>query len=152
MHSIFNSLAEISMRILIILSLANKGKNLDTLTIIDFIATYSKDFKINDYNLHGDNHYNFGGFASRRLLIQNALALLLKKHYIKTIDSKNGIEYVILEEQKKVCEKLNSTYSKKYKETVKEVLFKLKNKSSKRIMDELNAHITNSIKEEKAYE
>ena len=36
----------------------------------------------------------------------------------------------------------------KYKEIVKEVLYKLKNKSSKRIINELNYHITNSIKEE----
>lgn len=148
MNSIFNSPAEVSMRILIILSISNKSKDIDTLTAIDFISTYSKDFKINDYNLHGDNNYNFSGFASRRVLIQKSLSLLLKKHYVKVIDSKNGIEYIIIEKQKKVCEKLNSTYSKKYKEIVKEVLYKLKNKSSKRIINELNYHITNSIKEE----
>lgn len=148
MNSIFNSPAEVSMRILIILSISNKSKDIDTLTAIDFISTYSKDFKINDYNLHGDNNYNFSGFASRRVLIQKSLSLLLKKHYVKAIDSKNGIEYIIIEEQKKVCEKLNSTYSKKYKEIVKEVLYKLKNKSSKRIINELNYQITNSIKEE----
>lgn len=148
MNSIFNSPAEVSMRLLIILSMNNRGKDIDTLTAVDFISTYSKDFKINDYNLHGDNSYNFSGFASRRLLIQKSLSLLLEKHYIKAIDSKNGIEYIIIEQQKKVCEKLNSTYSKKYKEIVKEVLSKLKNKSSKRIIDELNYHITNSIKEE----
>lgn len=148
MNSIFNSPAEVSMRILIILSISNKSKDIDTLTAIDFISTYSKDFKINDYNLHGDNNYNFSGFASRRVLIQKSLSLLLKKNYVKAIDSKNGIEYIIIEEQKKVCEKLNSTYSKKYKEIVKEVLYKLKNKSSKRIINELNYHITNSIKEE----
>lgn len=148
MNSIFNSPAEISMRILIILSMTNKGKDIDTLTAIDFISTYSKDFKINDYNLHGDNNYNFSGFASRRTLIKKSITLLLDKHYIKAIDSKNGIKYVIIEEQKKVCEKLNSTYSKKYKEIVKEVLLKLKNKSSKWIIDELNSHITNSIKED----
>lgn len=148
MNSIFNSPAEISMRLLIILSITNKGKDIDTLTAIDFISTYSKDFKINGYNLHGDNNHNFSGLASRRSLIQKSLSLLLEKHYIKAIDSKNGIEYVIIEQQKKVCEKLNSTYSKKYKEIVKEVLFKLKNKSSKKIINELNYHITNSIKVE----
>lgn len=148
MNSIFNSPAEVSMRILIILSLTNVGKDIDTLTAIDFISTYSKDFKINDYNLHGDNNYNFSGFASRRSLIQKSLSILLDKHYIRAIGSRNGIEYVILEQQKKVCEKLNSTYSKKYKEVVKDVLLKLKNKSSEKIIDELNCLITNSIKED----
>ncbi len=147
MNSIFNSTAEISMRILIILSLSNKGKDIDTLTAIDFIATYSKDFKINDYNLHGDNNYNFSGFTSRRALVQRSLSLLLSNNYIEMINSKNGIEYKIIEKQKKVCESLNSTYSKKYKEIVKEVLLTLKNKSNKKIMDMLNNHITNSVKE-----
>ena len=128
MNSIFNSAAEVSMRLLIILSMINKGKDIDTLTAIDFISTYSKDFQINDYNLHGDNSYNFSCFASRRLLIQKSLSLLLKKHYIKAIDSKNGIEYIIIEQRKKICDKLNSSYSKKYKEIVKEVLSKFKNK------------------------
>lgn len=147
MNSIFNSTAEISMRILIILSLSNKGKDIDTLTAIDFIATYSKDFKINDYNLHGDNNYNFSGFTSRRALVQQSLSLLLSNNYIEMINSKNGIEYKIIEKQKKVCENLNSTYSNKYKEIVKEVLSTLKNKSNKKIMDILNSHITNSVKE-----
>ncbi len=147
MNSIFNSAAEVSMRLLIILSMINKGKDIDTLTAIDFISTYSKDFQINDYNLHGDNSYNFSCFASRRLLIQKSLSLLLKKHYIKAIDSKNGIEYIIIEQRKKICDKLNSSYSKKYKEIVKEVLSKFKNKSSKRIINELNYHITSVIKE-----
>lgn len=106
MNSIFNSPAEVSMRILIILSISNKSKDIDTLTAIDFISTYSKDFKINDYNLHGDNNYNFSGFASRRVLIQKSLSLLLKKHYVKAIDSKNGIEYIIIEEQKKYVKNL----------------------------------------------
>lgn len=151
MNSIFNSSAEVSMRLLIILSLCNKGKDIDTLTAIDFISTYSKDFKINDYNLHGDNNYNFSGFASRRFLIQKSLSILVNNHYIEPIDSKNGIEYVILEQQRKVCEKLKSTYSKKYKEIVQVVLSKLKNKSSPKIISELNDRITNSIKE-KSYE
>lgn len=47
MNSIFNSTAKISMKILIIFSLSNKGKDIDTLTAIDFIATYSRDFKNN---------------------------------------------------------------------------------------------------------
>lgn len=149
MNNIFNSPTEVSMRLLMILSMTNKGKDIDTLTAIDFMATYSKDFEINEYNLHGDHNYNFSGFTSRRAFIKNALSLLLKNHYIKAIDSKYGIEYVIIEQQKKVCEKLNSTYARKYKETVKEVLSKLKNKSSKNIIDELNDYITSRRKEKK---
>lgn len=147
MSSIFNSNAEISMRLLIILSMTNKGENIDTLAAIDFISTYSKDFKINDYNLHGDNNYSLSGFSSRRILVQNALTILLKNHYIKIINSKTGIEYAIIDEQKKVCKKLNSTYSRKYKNIVKQVLSKFKYKSSKEIIETLHNQITNSIKE-----
>lgn len=142
MNNIFNSPAEISMRVLIILSLCSKGKDIDFLTAIDLMATYSQDFEINDNNLHGDSNYNFCGFASRRIFIKNALSLLLKKHYIKAIDSKNGIAYTIIEQQKKVCEKLNSTYAKKYKENVIQVLSNQKNKSREKIIDEFHHHIT----------
>lgn len=146
MSHIYNSFAEIAMRILIILSMNNHGKDIDFLTAIDFISTYSKDFKINDYNLHGDNNYNLSGFISRRLLIEKSLLLLLKTNYIKAINSKNGINYIISEKQKKVCEKLNSTYSIKYKSIVKQVLSKYKNKSRKTIINEINYHIKNNIK------
>lgn len=124
----------------------NHGKDIDFLTAIDFISTYSKDFKINDYNLHGDNNYSLSGFISRRLLIEKSLLLLLKTNYIKAINSKNGINYIISEKQKKVCEKLNSTYSIKYKSIVKQVLSKYKNKSRKTIINEINYHIKNNIK------
>ena len=127
--------------------MTNKGENIDTLAAIDFISTYSKDFKINDYNLHGDNNYSLSGFSSRRILVQNALTILLKNHYIKIINSKTGIEYAIIDEQKKVCKKLNSTYSRKYKNIVKQVLSKFKYKSSKEIIETLHNQITNSIKE-----
>lgn len=146
MSHIYNSFAEIAMRILIILSMNNHGKDIDFLTAIDFMSTYSKDFKINDYNLHGDNNYNLSGFISRRLLIEKSLLLLLKTNYIKAINSKNGINYIISEKQKKVCEKLNSTYSIKYKSIVKQVLSKYKNKSRKTIINEINYHIKNNIK------
>lgn len=146
MSHIYNSFAEIAMRILIILSMNNHGKDIDFLTAIDFISTYSKDFKINDYNLHGDNNYSLSGFISRRLLIEKSLLLLLKTNYIKAINSKNGINYIISEKQKKVCEKLNSTYSIKYKSIVKQVLSKYKNKSRKTIINEINYHIKNNIK------
>lgn len=146
MSHIYNSFAEIAMRILIILSMNNHGKDIDFLTAIDFISTYSKDFKINDYNLHGDNNYNLSGFISRRLLIEKSLLLLLKTNYIEAINSKNGINYIISEKQKKVCEKLNSTYSIKYKSIVKQVLSKYKNKSRKTIINEINYHIKNNIK------
>lgn len=152
MNNIFNSLPEVAMRILIILSISNKEKDIDTLTTIDFISTYSKDFQINDINLHGDNNFNYCGFASRRILIQKSLSVLLEKHFIKTIDSKNGIEYSIIEKHKKICENLKSTYSKKYKEIVNIVLFKYKNKSIKEIIDEVNEHITNNIKETNYYD
>lgn len=146
MSHIYNSFAEIAMRILIILSMNNHGKDIDFLTAIDFISTYSKDFKINDYNLHGDNNYSLSGFTSRRLLIEKSLLLLLKTNYIEAINSKNGINYIISEKQKKVCEKLNSTYSIKYKSIVKQVLSKYKNKSRKTIINEINYHIKNNIK------
>ena len=145
MSNVFNSIAETSMRILIILSSANSGLDIDTLTIVDFMSTYSKDFKINNYNLHGNNNYNFSGFASRRLQIKKALTALLNTQYIKAIDSVNGIEYIIIEDQKKVCGELKTAYSNQYKEIVSIVLSKIKQKNRQQIIDELNSYITNSI-------
>ena len=152
MNNFFNSLPEVAMRILIILSISNEEKDIDTITVIDFIYTYSKYFNINYINLHGDNNFNYCGFASRRMHIQKSLSVLLEKHFIKTIDSKNGIEYSIMEKHKKICENLKSTYSKKYKEIVNTLLIKTKNKSSKKLIDVVNDHITNSIKETNYYD
>lgn len=149
MNNIFNSTVEISMRVLIILSSIDEGFDIDTLTTIDFMSTYSKDFKINNYNLHGNNNYNFSGFASRRLQIKKAINALLNANYIKAYDSTNGIEYKINEDQKKVCNNLKSTYSLKYKKIVKLVLAKIKSKSREQIINELNLFITNSVIKER---
>ena len=146
MNNIFNSTCEIAMRILIILSIVDDGLDIDTLTCIDFISTYSKDFKINDINLHGDNNFNFSGFAARRTQIKKALTTLLAYNYIKVTDSASGIHYRIIDLENVPSQKLKSEYSRQYKEIVKMVLLKIKSKSSKQIYEELFSQINHSIK------
>ncbi len=149
MNNVFNSAAEIAMRILIILSSSEKGLDIDTITTIDFISTYSKDFKINDFNLHGNNNYNISGFASRRLQIKKAINALLNTNFIEPLDSTNGIEYKITARQTNVCTNLKSIYSLKYEEIVKLVLLQINSKSREQIMNELNLFITNNVIKER---
>lgn len=127
MLNIYSTITETSLRILIILSLYNEKTNIDTLTTIDFMATFGKYFDVSKNNLHGDNNFSYGEFTSRRELIKQSIQFLLKHDYIKTINSSNGINYNIFENVNEIVNNLTSSYSQAYKETVKSVLSKYKN-------------------------
>ena len=59
-NKVFNTVFEISMRLLLILSLSKKKKlTLDNLVTVDFISNYSKEFGLSGSNLHGDNEFSF---------------------------------------------------------------------------------------------
>ena len=71
---VFNTTFEISMRLLLMLSLVDKrGLTLDNLATADFIANYSKEFGLTDSNLHGDNEFSFSEYSTRRSFAQDAI-------------------------------------------------------------------------------
>ena len=61
---VFNTEFEISMRLLLVLSLSKNNKfTIDKLVTADFISNYSKEFGLSHSNLHGENEFSFSEFS-----------------------------------------------------------------------------------------
>lgn len=112
-NELFNSIYENSLRILLLLSIVEKGA-VDRLASFDFIATYGKCFGLASYNLHGDNEFMYSEFNVRRKNVQKALKELVLKGMVKVEKSDYGFIYILTNNGKKVCEKINNCYAIEY--------------------------------------
>ena len=78
MNSVYNSVHEIKIRILLLLECSTKEYvSADTIAGLDFITVYGKEFGVSNYNLHGDNRYKYSELPSRREVVRMALNILV---------------------------------------------------------------------------
>ena len=73
MTQIFNTNFEISRRLLLLLSIHKRELDIDVITALDLITTYSKNYDLGSENLHGDNSLSFSEITIRRELISKAI-------------------------------------------------------------------------------
>lgn len=117
MTNVFNTTFELSLRVLLALDSSNNcPKTVDMITAIDFITVYGKDFGISIENLHGDNSYRFCELAVRRDLITGALKSLVLDELVSVQASEKGFTYEINGKGKTLCNEMESTYAKEYRE------------------------------------
>ena len=147
MSNIFNSPFEVSLRVLLIL---NEYEDLsltsDKITITDFISVYGASFGIAKKNLHGDNIFKFSEFATRRLLIQQAIKILVIKGLIIVEFNKNGFTYTITNTGINYCNSLESDYANIFRELVHESRVYILEYSEKYLLDMINKYSINSFK------
>ena len=119
MTEVFNTPFEVSLRILIVLNVAQARLSVDRISALDFISIYGKDFGVSDYNLHGDNDYRFSEYASKREIISQAIKNLVLIGYISPHCNKSGFNYSISKNGILFCESLNDEYAENYATIVK---------------------------------
>ena len=119
MTEVFNTPFEVSLRILIVLNVAQARLSVDRISALDFISIYGKDFGVTDYNLHGDNDYRFSEYASKREIISQVIKKLVLIGYISPHCNKNGFNYSISKNGALFCESLNDEYAENYAAIVK---------------------------------
>lgn len=146
---VFNTTFEISMRLLLMLSLVNKrGLTLDSLATADFIANYSKEFGLADSNLHGDNEFSFSEFSIRRSLAQDAIKQLVLEGMIKVSYSRTGFSYSISERGQAFCNTLTSDYAKEYRLYAKEAIAYMNLKKEKELLNLISREASKSLRKE----
>lgn len=146
---VFNTTFEISMRLLLMLSLVNKrGLTLDSLVTADFIANYSKEFGLADNNLHGDNEFSFSEFSIRRSLAQDAIKQLVLEGMIEVSYSKTGFSYSISERGQAFCNTLTSDYAKEYRLYAKEAIEYMDSKKEKELLSLISREASKSLRKE----
>lgn len=146
MNAILGSEFETYLRILVLFEAAKeKPLQEETIAALDFITVYSSDFSITDSNLHGDNKYRFGAYASRRERVQTALKRLVLDGLIHVSQTTNGYEYTLNQRGFEFLSNLNSDYADTYYETAVQVLFNTSGKSGREIMGMINKRSLASV-------
>jgi hypothetical protein len=146
---VFNTTFEISMRLLLMLSLVDKrGLTLDNLATADFIANYSKEFGLNDSNLHGDNEFSFSEYSTRRSFAQDAIKQLVLEGMIKVSYSKTGFRYSISERGQAFSNTLTSDYAKEYRLYAKKAIDYMDTKKEKELLNLISREASKSLRKE----
>ena len=96
MQKLFNSTFEVSLRLMLLLSVTGDvPMTVDRIAAYDVMTIYSRDFGLSDEVLHGDNEFGLSEFASRRNKTQIALRELVLNGAVKALTSEKGFSYQI---------------------------------------------------------
>lgn len=148
-NKVFNTTFEISMRLLLVLSLTKKrGLTLDNLATADFITNYSKEFGLSDNNLHGDNEFSFSEFSTRRSLAQDAIKQLVLEGMIEVSYSTDGFRYSISERGQAFSNTLTSDYTTEYRLYAKKAIVYMDSKNEKELLNLISREASKSLRKE----
>lgn len=113
-NRLFNSVFEMELRILLLLSTGRKKNyTIERIVELDFIICYAESFQLPYENLHGDNNYMYGELSNRRFLVRKAVKELVTKGLIE-VNICDGYQFSISETGRKYIKKLKSTYATQY--------------------------------------
>ena len=126
---------ELSLRLLILLDELDTALDKQTIDTMDFIALYGKDFRILPENLHGDGAYRFSEFPAREKRITNAIRFLAIKGLLNLQTVKEGFLYTISPDGKKMCMKLKSKYTDRYRYFIHQVYQHYEGKTATALKD-----------------
>lgn len=127
--SVFNSVYETSMRLILLLNTFDCPLSSEELFVFDFIATYGKEFNLTDVSLNGDSEFTLSKATLRRKKVMEAISYLVRNGYIMPIIVKSATKYELTDKGNEFYKKISmSGYSEKYILTVelgkKELFYK----------------------------
>ena len=120
MQKLFNSTFEVSLRLMLLLSVTGDvPMTVDRIAAYDVMTIYSRDFGLSEEVLHGENEFGLSEFASRRNKTQIALRELVLNGSVKALTSDKGFFYQITPAGKGVAENMVTQYATDYKRLAK---------------------------------
>ena len=146
MENVFNTPFEISLRVLLTLSIdETQTKTADMIAAADFISVYGQAFGLADENLNGDNAFNFSEFASKRELVQKALRLLVLDGLVIVSKKRDGFRYGISTKGQAYRVRFNNDYADEYFATARAVNELIGSKSEREILALINRRSAMSL-------
>lgn len=139
--SVFNSIYETSMRLILLLFAFDAPLSPEELFVFDFVATYGKEFGLTDVSLNGDSEFTLSKATLRRKRVMGSISYLVRNGYITLIAEENETKYELTERGNEFYKKISQMgYSEKYILTVelgKKELFTKKNKVLDLLLDKM---------------
>lgn len=141
MTEVFNTVFEVSLRILCILNVVETPISLEQILCLDFFSIYGKDFGYCEFNLHGDNNFKYTEIASHRFLIKKGLQNLVLQRYIDVTFNSSGIFYGISTKGTEFQQKMNNNYSIELSNILKDLISVMGNKSDIELLNMLKSAV-----------
>lgn len=135
MTKVFNTVFEVSLRVLCILNIVETPISLERILCLDFFSIYGKDFDLCNFNLHGNSNYKYAEMASRRFLIKKGLQNLVLQRYIDVTFNSSGVFYAISLKGKNFQQKMNNNYSLKLSNILKDIISVMGNKPDSELLN-----------------
>ena len=147
MSELFNTPFETGMRVLLVLyAIKPRGATIDRITAYDFMSTYGRDFGITDFNLHGNNTFNFSELPSKRSLINKGIIDAALDGMIVVNQASSGFQYKLSRTGIAFVESLNTNYSQQYLEAISKIHQAYSRKSDATIMKEINTKAITTLR------
>ena len=124
MSRLFNSVFEVSLRIVCILSVSRRVLSLEKIQLIDFVSTYGKDFGVAETNLHGNNEYKKSEQNARFFLIKSAIKKLVLEGLVQFTATKKGFRYFLSQNGKHLFNSLTDEYAEEFSKITKGLIDK----------------------------
>jgi hypothetical protein len=139
MTKLFNSSFEVSLRTLLLLSETEGEKmTIDRIVAYDFMAIYGRYFGLTENNLHGDNDYGFSELSARRIILQEAMKVLVLDDLVKATRRSEGFCYEIKESGRRFCEGQKTEYANTYRQSAQAISNKYATASEVELMAIIN--------------
>lgn len=130
--SIFNSVTETAMRLVLLINSFDRPLTFEELFAYDFIGTYGKEYGLTDSSLNGDSEFTMSKVALRRKRVEESVSYLVRNGYATPSGTDLDPWYSLTEKGIAFNKKISSTiYAEDYKLTIqigKEQLFSSKSK------------------------
>ena len=147
MQKLFNSTFEVSLRLMLLLSVTGDvPMTVDRIAAYDVMTIYSRDFGLSEEVLHGDNEFGLSEFASRRNKTQIALRDLVLNGSVKALTSDKGCFYQITPAGKGVAENMVTQYATDYKRLAKITAARYRSMKDEDIMAVINTTSEESLR------
>jgi len=147
MGTVFNSTFEVSLRLLLLLSVSGDvGLSVDRIAMYDFVTIYSKYFGLSDRVLHGENEFGFSEIASRRNKTQAALKEMILGGFVQVVRSEAGYKYCLSENGKKVASNMVSEYASAYRKMAEQTVKRFRNNSETEMLDVISKASVQSLR------
>ena len=147
MQKLFNSTFEVSLRLMLLLSVTGEvPMTVDRIAAYDVMTIYSRDFGLSEEVLHVDNEFGLSEFASRRNKTQIALRELVLNGSVKALTSDKGFFYQITPAGKGVAENMVTQYATDYKRLAKITAARYRSMKDEDIMVVINTTSEESLR------
>ena len=126
---LYNSKYEIRPRIMLLaLHDPDRDYSEDQLVAYDFMTVYSHEFVAEGHSLHGDNGFKYSEFSARKEAVSDAIKALVRLGMLQ-VDLKNGFRYKATNTGIQYFSRMESSYSREYREQLEMILREYSNYS-----------------------